>query len=421
MTKRYLAPIIILLLMTLQSGRAAAQFTAYYAASYDPAAQTISFYTAVDTTFTQIGSVSAGFEENSPFRLLVTSRVALSPDGQHVALVGQDTTITSASPVYQLRIFNLATQQLTIPQPIPLPSVSILPTWSPNGQFLLVKPTDAYFDPPPIPENFVYSLRDGVISTPVDTPNQLDILFWTPNNQLLYDNRTDARQTLTTISPSTASLTGSSAPLLNVDVNAGNDFSCQFAWSPYNNRWYFSVGCAGDGSGVESIYSFSNARDVRLEVRLRDYVEDFPGAAQIRDIQIMPTGVYVLTPWPSRVIRIGYDGTIVPFPQGSEFSAAYLQISPNGQLVAFYSRRGGLTLNTLTSGETRLNSTINSLICDMRWLDDTRLIYSTFDSGQCIFDNFGLPTGIRVWDTTSNTFTSPLGDSSWLLPMPYSD
>jgi hypothetical protein len=57
----------------------------------------------------------------------------------------------------------------------------------------------------------------------------------------------------------------------------------------------------------------------------------------------------------------------------------------------------------------------------MRWLDDTRLMFSTVDSWQCVFDNFGLPTGIQVWDITSNTFTLPLWETSWLLPMPYAD
>lgn len=206
-----------------------------------------------------------------------------------------------------------------------------------------------------------------------------------------------------------------------MDVTLDDESICQFTWSPYNRRWYFSVGCAVDGSGVERIYSFSDATDLRLEVRLKDYVEDYPDSAQLNDIQVTPNGVYVLTPWPSRVIQIGFDGTVVPFPQGNELDAANLRISPNGQLVALYSGIGDLTLNRLTTGETLLKSTISRLACHMRWLDDTRLMFSTFDSFQCVFDNYGPPTGIHIWDTSSNTFTLPLGETSWLLPMPYSE
>lgn len=194
MPKPYVAFIVILLLLIpLQSGYMVDVPTRYYAASYDPAAQTITFYLAEDTSFTPIGSVNAGFAEDSPFRLVRISRVALSPDSQHVALVGQDTTITARFPIYQLRIYNLATQQLTTQYPIPVPSVSMLPSWSPDGQFLMVKPTDAYFDPLPFPENLIYSLYDDGISYPVQTYNQLDRLFWTPNSLLMYENHLDPR------------------------------------------------------------------------------------------------------------------------------------------------------------------------------------------------------------------------------------
>jgi hypothetical protein len=377
---------------------------------------------AEDTVFTPIGSVNAGFAEDSPFSLLKMSRVALSPDGQHVALVGQDTTSTARQPVYELRVYNLATQQLTTEQPIPLPSVSMLPSWSPNGQFLLVKPTNAYFDPLPIPENFVYSLSNDAISYPVNTFSRLDTLFWTPDSVLLYDNPiVPWQESLMTFLPADIAMTGSISREESVNVSLDNEFICDYAWSPYNRRWYFSVGCAADGSGIERIYSFSDATDLRLEVSLRDYVEDYPGTAQVRDVQVKDDGVYVLTPSPSRVIRLDFDGNIQPFPQGNGLDSMALQISPNGQLVALYSVLDGLTVNRLITGETILNSTMNGSICHMRWLDDTRLMFSTVDSWQCVFDNFGVPTGIQVWDITSNTFTLPLGETSWLLPMPYAD
>jgi hypothetical protein len=421
MSKHYFASIIILLL-TLHASRAQEELKRYYAASYDAASQTITFYDAEDTVFTPIGSVNAGFTEDSPFRLVSISRVALSPDGQHAALIGQDTTINARLPVYQLRIYNLTTQQLTTEQPIPLPSVSMLPSWSPDGQFLLVKPTDAYFDPPPIPENLLYSLRNDDISYPVDTFSQLDTLFWTPDNVLLYDNPIDPRQeSLMTFLPADMALTDSMSLEAPININLDNQSICQFAWSPYNSRWYFSIGCAGDGSGIEQIYSFSNASDLRLEVSLKDYVEDYPRAAQVNDVQVTSNGVYVLTPWPSRVIHIGFDGTIMPLPQGNEVDAGSLRISPNGQWVALYGRELGLVINMLVTGERVVNSTVSGRICHMRWLDDTLLIFSTFDSWQCVFDNFVLPTGIHVWDITSNTFTLPLGETSWLLPMPYAD
>ena len=407
----------------------------YYAASYNSNAQTISFYSAEDIKFTLIGSVAAGFEEKSAFKLSRPSRVTLSPNGKYVALVGIDTI--SANTPAQLRVYDLSTQQLITDTPIPLQSDATIPSWSPNSEYVLTQSNLVFTGTTRPTETLIYSVGDNRVYNPVANRDFSSIreLIWTPDNLLIFNEiiSDSEKSRFIWLEPSDGSL----ADIKSVEVNTQR--VCELTWSPFSQRWYFIGNCTTDTGFYQQIYSFAQNGDVRQEADLSVYDMGQPGFATVLDVQATDDGIYTLTGWASRILQIPLDGKadmVAPVINSLTNQAVQTEeriipllglsirfsIAPNNEIVALIDFRYDVTIATLTTSEILAKlDTSSGIICNPTWLDNTRLIYSTFENTQCIYDNYMSPTGIRVWDISNNVVTMPLGESSWLLPIPYTE
>ena len=406
----------------------------YYAASYDPTAHTISFYTAEDVKFTLIGSVLAGFEEKSAFKLSRPSRVSLSPNGKYVALVGIDTT--SANTPAQLRVYDLSTQQLTTDSPIPLESDATIPSWSPNSEFVLTQSNLVFTGTTRPTETLMYSLVDNRVYNPVANRDfsLIHELIWTPDNLLVFNEiLVDSEKSrFVWLQPD-----GSSANIEPVEVNTSR--VCELTWSPFSQRWYFIGNCTTDTGFYQQIYSFTRDGDIRQEADLSIYGMGYPGFGTAIDLQATGNGFYVLTGWASRIPQIPLNGKaemVAPVINAltgevvkpeeeiapSLGSAGAFAVSPNNLTVALIGGEYGYAVVELNTSKVLVTTErLPGAVCNEVWLDNTRLMFSTFEGVQCIYDNYLSPTGIHIWDTSSNEVTMPLGEYSWLLPIPYTE
>jgi hypothetical protein len=405
----------------------------YYVASYDVTTHTIEFYSMMDTTLTPLGTVSAGFEDESSFQLESSDRVAISPDGRFVALVGKDLTIPNQPA--QLRVYELSTDALVSGDPIPLETDSALPSWSPNSEFVLTNSNLIYTRESQVSEFIVYSLGKNIIFNPLANYDKSAIgqIYWTPDNLLMFANPVKSGEAfqMTWLNPD-----GSQTGLKSIDIAVPR--ICDFVWSSISQRWYFITNCTTEPNIIQQIYSFSLNGDIRQETDLSVYNENYPGYGALRDIQVTTTGVYFLTGWASRIVRISYEGqseivgsvinalTDAPAQSGEEVipvlgSARIFAIAPDNKRVILIGGELGLAIVDLETSAVLLENNLpNQPVCNATWLNNQLFVLSA-----CIRAYTNVPVmGIYVWDTQTNTITNisePVGATVWLLGIPFSD
>jgi hypothetical protein len=367
----------------------------------------IVLYGIDDSSTLQVaGNLPGSFTLNEPsdgqWSIPSFDSLAISPSGYQIAFSAQNAE-NIALFLYDLRSSNLLQRDIPI---------LVVPEWSPNGDFILLKPRfgpTASFQVPP--ETFIYEITSGTLVQLHDTPSQIEVGFtWKPDStglaylapsspceapcrwlDDLYWISWDATavQRLTSLAATTP-----------FDMYPG---ICGFEWSLSNERLYYGAGCSGGESSVDSpvaLYSVDMQGNNRLEVNISEY---FPEDTNFEIIDLAPGldgGVYTVVYsrnkldnqstriW--RIIHVTQEGAIRLINAFEADAFLYdASISPDGEKLALLGYRIGLegsgilrVVNLLT-GESYIDQGLAQGACEAVWLDENTLVYTASIEGDC--------------------------------------
>jgi hypothetical protein len=369
---------------------------------------------------------------------------AIAPDGRHIAFTAQRGA-AGALFIYDINNDHLQQQ--------PIDFYWLLPfLWSPDSEAVLLSPALPYGGELPKPYDYIYDIETNIL-TQITFTDDWKVFQWSADgDSLVYFGTCDpdpcgsSQEDLYLVNRNG----GSRIRLTDfaTDPNPfGYTYPCYIQWSAMDQRWYYAFAFCSPGSepGPAYIYSTSIAGDNRLELDLETYLQSTNAIdinfwyAIIAGIHPRPEGIQIsfqTSFYPDadqqelsteiRVIRLDDQGQIQTIYQQSiydvfEFGAFLTEsvISPDGgRMIARFAGRA-LVIDTVNNQIIR-EITGSESICDVRWLDDTAVVYNV-GGHNCVGAGYTTPQDAFILDITSGVvtpITGSLDGPAWVIPFP---
>jgi len=255
-----------------------------------------------------------------------------------------------------------------------LPSVALLPNWSPDGTAILLSP--------PFPlvgyevggnnvESYVYDVNAAILHQITNSPEILEIDFiWMDNSTLVFNGRDNVYR---------ISREGGMAEAIT-DLTPNQLPVCNLTLSDVTQRIYFVVGCSAIQSH-QALYSTSIDGDPRLEISLSSWYPEGVFSFRVISISSLGEGIYLSIDSQALtrswiVLHHSLTGEtsllLEEVAQTELTGAVFADLSPDmalisGEQIAVYHRQDGSFIASWTA---------SGLVCNLRWITDRLLVYN---------------------------------------------
>jgi Tol biopolymer transport system component len=369
---------------------------------------------------------------NTAWQIPSVSYIAPSPDGQSIALIASDNLNPEQ---FALFIYSVTQENF---RHIMVEGIGVV-KWSPFSDALLISPPEDYIGNYGILRDiYILNMNSGVMSNLTNSPEQrfeTDVM-WLPDNRSIafvgastpFDaNKTQVRNIF--VLDNSRSLP---VPLTNLQhelpYHTSPYYVCDtinLTWSSRGSRIYYVVRCDADGDPHDLLYSVSLNGDNRLEA---DFLELYPDdrytLIKSIDQAAINDDIYVTIdseslPVEDEIVWRSHFWRVVRIIEPQQTEVVYDVELPVTQLLtdtavspddAFISlsgfdaterSTGYIVIVNLVTEQIVLEREVSHGVCDVEWMDDSRLIYAESESyGSCFYL---YRTGIWVLNITNNT------------------